>query len=203
MNNRLLIALTGMTLLTAQPLMAGGDIAAGETKSAVCMACHGPAGNSVNPEWPSLAGQHEQYITKQLNNFKAKERHNDLMAPMAAPLSDEDIADLAAYYSSQKPVKPVIVEAEAAALGEALYRGGDSAAGIAACSGCHGPTGEGNPQAKFPDIAGQHATYTALQLKAFRDSTRNNDTGSMMQNVTVRMTDAEIDAVSKYIAGLN
>jgi len=203
MKNRLLIALTGMTLLTAQPLMAGGDIAAGETKSAVCMACHGPAGISANPEWPSLAGQHEQYIVKQLNNFKAQERHNDLMAPMATPLSEQDMADLAAYYSSQKAGKPQKVEAEAVELGEALYRGGDGAAGIAACIGCHGPTGEGNPQAKFPSVAGQHATYTALQLKAFRGGVRTNDTGSMMRNITIRMTDAEIDAVSKYIAGLN
>ncbi len=203
MKNRLLIALTGMTLLTAQPLMAGGDIAAGETKSAVCMACHGPGGNSANPEWPSLAGQHEQYIVKQLNNFKAQERHNDLMAPMAAPLSEQDMADLAAYYSSQKAGQPQKVEAEAAELGEALYRGGDNTAGIAACIGCHGPTGKGNPQAKFPSVAGQHATYIALQLKAFRGGARTNDTGSMMRNITIRMTDAEIDAVSKYIAGLN
>ncbi len=203
MKKRLLIALTGMTLFTVQPLMAGGDPAAGETKSSVCLACHGPAGNSVNPEWPRLAGQHEQYITKQLNNFKAKERHNDLMSPMAEPLSEQDIADLAAYYSSQKPGKPQKVEAEAAKLGEALYRGGDTAAGIAACIGCHGPTGEGNPQAKFPYIAGQHATYVALQLKAFRNGARTNDTNSMMRNIVARMTDAEIDAVSKYIAGLN
>ncbi len=203
MKNRLLIALTGLTLLTTQPLIAGGDIAAGETKSAVCMACHGPAGISVNPEWPNLAGQHVQYITKQLNNFKAKERHNDLMSPMADPLSEEDIADLAAYYSSQKISQPQKVEAEAAELGEALYRGGDTAAGIAACAGCHGPAGEGNPQAKFPRVAGQQAAYIALQLKAFRGGARTNDTGSMMRNVTIRMTDAEIDAVSKYIAGLN
>lgn len=204
MKKRLLIALTGLTLLTAQPLFAGGDKAAGEAKAATCLGCHGPAGNSVNPEWPSLAGQHKQYITKQLNDFQAKVRDNALMAPMAAPLSEQDIANLAAYYSSQtRTGEAVQVEAAAASLGEALYRGGDSAAGIAACIGCHGPKGKGNPQAKFPSLAGQHASYTAIQLKAFRGGTRTNDTGSMMQNVTLRMTNAEIDAVSKYIAGLN
>jgi cytochrome c553 len=208
MKKRLLIALTGLTLLTAQPLIASddkvsGDKAAGEAKSAVCLACHGPGGNSVNPEWPNLAGQHEDYIIKQLTNFKAKERHNDLMSPMADPLSEQDVADLAAYFSSQKSGQPPKVEEAAVALGEALYRGGDSAAGIAACIGCHGPKGKGNPQAKFPSVSGQHATYTALQLKSFRDGARSNDPGSMMRNLVVRMTDAEIDAVSKYMAGLN
>jgi cytochrome c553 len=204
MKNRLLIALTGMTLIFSLPSFAGGDAAAGKTKSAPCMACHGPDGNSPNPEWPSLAGQHEQYIVKQLTNFKAKERQNDLMSPMAEPLSEQDIADLAAYFSSQpKKSETPKVEADAAMLGEALYRGGDSAAKIAACIGCHGPRGRGNPEAKFPSVGGQHATYIASQLKAFRAGTRANDINSMMRNLVIRMSDAEIDAVSKYVAGLN
>lgn len=159
-------------------------------------------GNSANPEWPKLAGQHANYIEKQLKEFKAGDRSNAMMAPMAAPLSEQDVADLAAYFSSQTTSKgdadPALVE-----LGEKIYRGGNPASGVAACIGCHGPTGAGNPAANFPSLSGQHARYVEIQLNAFRKGERANDAGKMMRSVAGRMTDQEIKAVASYVQGLH
>ena len=135
---------------------AAGDAAAGKAKSASCAGCHGADGNSVNPEWPSLAGQGAGYIAKQLHDFKGGKRENATMAPMAAPLTDEDIQDLAAYFSSQ-PIKAGAADKSLVELGEKIYRGGNPSSGVAACIGCHGPTGAGNPAASFPALSGQHA----------------------------------------------
>ncbi|MDX5444500.1 MAG: cytochrome c4 [Zoogloeaceae bacterium] len=203
MNNRIVFAaIFSLTAtLAAAPAGAAGDATAGKAKAMACASCHGADGNSANPEWPSLAGQHAKYLAKQLADFKAGNRNNAMMSPMAAPLSEQDMADIAAYFESQAQkggqADPALVEA-----GEKLYRGGNATTGVAACMACHGPNGMGNPQANFPRLSGQHAAYTVLQLKAFRAGERANDAGKMMQNIAARMTDAEMQAVASYIEGL-
>ncbi len=181
---------------------ATGDAAAGQAKAAVCAACHGADGNSVVPTFPRLAGQGDPYIVKQLTDFKSGARSNAIMSPMAKPLSDQDVLNLAAYFSSQKAGVDTANAAQAA-LGEKLYRGGDKATGVAACMACHGPDGSGNPAAKFPKIGGQHAAYVEAQLKAFRDGSRSNDPNKMMRDIAGRMTDAEIASVAQYVSGLH
>jgi len=183
-------------------ILAAGDAGVGRAKAAVCAACHGEDGNSVNPEWPSLAGQGEAYIIKQLTEFKAGTRVNATMNGMAAPLTPQDMADVAAFFSSQKR-KPGGANKDLVAQGEKLYRGGNSASGASACLGCHGPSGAGNPAAKFPSLSGQHATYVANQLKSFKDGARSNDPNKMMQTVAAKLSDAEIKAVADYVQGLH
>jgi cytochrome c553 len=169
------------------------------------MACHGIDGNSPSPEWPNLAGQHPSYIEQQLRAFKSGDRKNDLMSPMAMILSDEDVADLAAYFSSQK-IRGGEVEPSKVALGQKVYRAGKVDAGVMACAGCHGPTGRGNPLAAYPSIQGQHATYVAAQLKAYQAGTRYGDPTpvhyQMMRGVAAGLSDEEIDAVASYVQGL-
>jgi cytochrome c553 len=180
---------------------AAGDAGAGQQKSAVCAACHQADGNSVNPQWPNLASQHASYISKQLQNYKSGERENAIMQAQVAALSDEDMSDLAAYFAGNELV-PGTADPKLIKLGENLYRGGDIERGIPSCTGCHGPAGKGNPAAKFPAVAGQHAEYTATQLKAFRSMERANDPNEMMRNIAIRLTDPEIAAVASYIQGL-
>lgn len=202
MKTALLIASMAM-LAIAGATQAAGNAEAGKTKSAVCAACHGADGNSgANPVWPKLAGQHPNYIIQQLQDFKAGKRIDTMMAPMAAPLSEEDMADLAAYFNGQKRT---IGEADAnlVAEGEKLYRAGNAASGVSACSACHGPTGSGNPLSNFPSLSGQGAAYVVKALKDFRSGTRNNDAAGMMRDVASRLTDAEIDAVAQYVQGLH
>ncbi len=182
---------------------AAGNADEGKTKSAVCAGCHAADGNSgINPLWPKLAGQHPQYIEKQLKDFKAGNRTDPLMAPMAMPLSDQDVADLAAYFSSQTK-KIGTAAADQVAKGEKIFRAGNPDTGVAACMACHGPTGAGNPQAVFPALNGQNAAYVEKALKDFRSGARTNDTAKMMQGVVARMTDDEIAAVAQYIQGLS
>ncbi len=188
-------------VLANEPLR--GDATKGKTLSAVCAACHGADGNSVNPDWPKIAGQGEPYLIKQLKDFRSDKRAEATMTPMAKGIaSDEDVAHLAAYFSSQK-AKLGTANKEKVALGEAIYKGGVMSSGVAACSACHGPAGEGNPAAKFPKISGQHAKYTVKQLQAFKAGKRNNDIGKMMRNIAKNMTNAEMEAVAEYIAGLH
>lgn len=201
MKKLFLIAATCTFLGSSLTALAAGDAAAGQQKSATCAACHGNDGNSANPEWPTLAGQHEKYLVKQLMEFKSGARVNATMNGMAAGLSDQDMADLAAYYSKQT-VTPGEADPELVELGQQLYRGGNMVTGVAACTACHGPTGSGNPEAQFPALAGQHALYLENQLKAFRAGQRANDAGQMMRNIAAKMSDAEIQAVSSYIQGL-
>jgi cytochrome c553 len=182
--------------------LADGSAEAGQAKSTPCIACHGADGNSSNPQWPNLAGQHAQYITKQLQSFKSGARKDPLMSPMAAGLSDADITDLAAYFASQKLTGNLEADASKVPLGQRLYRGGDAKIGVAACAACHGPSGDGNPTALYPSIHGQHATYVETQLKAYRAGTRQTDASQMMRNIAGSMSDEQIAAVAAYVQGL-
>lgn len=186
---------------TVTPAWAEGSAEAGQAKSAVCVACHGPDGNSVNPEWPSLAGQSAPFIVKQLQAFKSDARQSPIMAPQAKMLSDADMQDLAAYYSKQVR-KGGEAEPSKAALGQRIYRGGDKAHGLPACLACHGPNGRGNGPAAYAAIGGQHATYLAAQLRAYKAGTRQTDPNQMMRNVAATLSDEQIDAVAAYVQGL-
>jgi cytochrome c553 len=195
-------ALSLVTLAaTAWPGMAA-DLEAGKQKSQSCAACHGADGNSTNPDWPKLAGQHVRYTVKQLLDFKAGDRQNAQMAPMASPLSEADMHDIAAYYASRETG---IGSTDPASLeqGEKIYRYGNAESGVPACMACHGPDGAGNPAARYPRLSGQHAAYTTTQLRAFRAGERDNDANRVMRIVAEGMSDAEIEAVSQYIQGLH
>lgn len=183
-----------------------GDAAAGATKSATCVACHGVGGNGIiNPEWPKLAGQHASYTAAQLKHFKAGERKNAVMSGQAQLLSEQDMADIGAHFASLKPV-PGVASKDAVAIAQKLYRAGDAARGLPACSGCHGPAGAGNPLAHYPRIGGQNASYTANQLNSYRkgkDAERGGGKHALIMGaVAAKLTDAEIAALASYVAGL-
>ncbi len=196
-----LISVSIALTLTAGVVNAQGDVEAGKTKAVVCAGCHGPDGNSFNPLWPKLAGLSASYLTKQINDFKAGTRSDPIMGAQAASISDADLVNLAAYFSSQKRSTGTTA-ADQAELGGKIYRAGNSATGVAACMACHGPTGAGNIGAGFPGLAGQQALYVAKALKDFRSGARTNDVNSMMRGVTANMTDAEITAVAEFVQGL-
>lgn len=200
MQNHSLFLLLSLLLLTSSAF-AAGDPAAGKEKAQLCAACHGADGNSPSPVWPKLAGQHEEYLIKQLWDFRDGKRENAQMSPMATGLSDQDIEDLAAYYAQQQlkfgQTDPAMLD-----LGAKIYRAGNMEAGVSACMACHGPAGQGNPAAKYPALGGQHAAYNQAQLKAFRENQRNNDVNAVMRTIVGRMTDDEIRAVSEYTQGL-
>ncbi|MBX2838790.1 MAG: cytochrome c4 [Gammaproteobacteria bacterium] len=185
------------------PASHAADADAGKAKSATCAACHGADGKAIIPAYPNLAGQHAGYTAKQLMNFRDGDRVNPVMSPMAAGLSDEDIADLAAYYESLPAIPGVADESAELQKGADIFQGGIAGTGIPACSGCHAPNGSGNPAANFPALSGQDAGYLEAQLKAFRAGERQNDPGSMMRSLAKRMTDDEIAALANYIAGLH
>ena len=188
-------------VLASSLALAEGSVEEGQTKAAPCVACHGLNGNSVNPVWPSLAGQHPGYILKQLQAFKKGERQDPLMTPMAAPLSEDDMEDLAAYYAKQTPTG-LEAEPSKVSLGQRLYRGGNQQLNVAACAACHGPNGSGNPLALYPSIKGQQAAYVAVQLKAYRAGTRQTDQNQMMRNIASLLNDEQIDALASYVQGL-
>ena len=197
-------ALLTFSMLAASGIAwAEGNATAGQTKAATCVACHGVDGNSVNPEWPSLAGQHSAYIVKQLKAFKTGERSNALMAPMAMTLSDQDMEDVAAHFAAQKP-RGLEADKGKVELGQKLYRGGNAKSQTAACIACHGPTGSGNPAAAYPSIKGQHATYVAAQLNEYKAGRRKTDAANnkMMQDVAANLSADEIAAVAAYVQGL-
>ena len=196
------IALALMLVTGAGVAMAAGDPVVGKTRAITCIGCHGVDGNRANPDWPSLAGQGEGYLAKQIADFKSGDRKDGTMNALAAGVKDEDIAHISAFFASQK-AKGGTARKEMVELGKQIYRAGIKDAGIAACASCHGPAGAGNPAAKFPAVAGQHAKYTAKALKDFRSGARANDPQKMMRDVTARMSDKEIEAVSSYVAGLN
>ena len=188
------------SLFACAPVYAAGDAAAGKAKSAVCAACHGADGNSLNPEWPTLAGQLPTYLVEQLRAFQQGLRQNQMMAPMVKNLSEQDMQDLAAYFASQELKLKGAVNTELAEQGQRLYRGGIAERGVAACMGCHGPAGMGIPP-RFPRLSGQHATYTANQLLAFKAGTRVSD-ADIMTTIAFRLSEQEIKALAEYVSGL-
>jgi len=194
-----LLALAG--LIVAGGANAAGDATAGQTKSATCVACHMTDGNSVNPIWPKLAGQHYDYLVKQLSDFRAGNRSDPTMTAMVAPLNDQDVLDLAAYFSSQTQA-PGAANPDLVQQGEQIYTQGNPASGVAACTACHGANGLGMPQARFPRVGGQHPDYVKKQLNDFRAGVRGNDPNGMMRDVAMKLTDAEIEAVASYMTGL-
>ncbi len=179
----------------AKPDLAKGAASFGQ----VCAACHAADGNSAIAANPKLAGQHPEYLVKQLTEFKSGKRANAVMSGMAAALSDDDMRNVAFWLASQKPVAGAAKDKALVALGERIYRGGIADRQIAACAGCHSPNGAGIP-AQYPRLSGQHAEYTATQLKSFRSGERKNSV--QMTGVAAYLTDKEITAVSDYIAGL-
>ncbi|SEO66223.1 MULTISPECIES: cytochrome c [unclassified Pseudomonas] len=201
--NKLIVSLL-LTLGISGVAHAAGDAAAGQAKAAVCGACHGPDGNSMAPNFPKLAGQGERYLTKQLKDIKDGKRVVLEMNGLLTNLNDQDLADMAAYFASQKgsvgAADPNLV-----ARGEALFRGGNLEKGLPACTGCHSPDGKGNAAAGFPHLGGQHAQYVAKQLTDFRKEAdgRTNDGEAMMRTIARKLSDEEIAAVASYIQGLH
>jgi cbb3-type cytochrome c oxidase subunit III len=182
------------------------DVAKGkEIVGQVCASCHGADGNASAAIYPKLAGQHPEYLSKQLHNFKVKagatkaERENAVMAGFAATLSEEDIRNVSGYLASQKQTLSAAKSKELSDLGRKIYTGGIAKKEVPACAGCHSPNGAGMP-AQYPRLAGQHATYIESQLNSFRKGERRNNTA--MMSIASRMNETEIQAVSDYIAGL-
>ncbi|KFZ28079.1 cytochrome C [Pseudidiomarina atlantica] len=194
--------------LTGAVMAQTGDAEAGKEKSMVCAACHGPTGNSPSDMYPKLNGQHASYLMKQLHDYQLagetggeEGRANAIMQGQAASLSDQDIADLSAYFAAQDPMQGSAPE-DVVAAGQKLYMGGDEERGLTACVACHGPRGDGMGLAKFPDISGNHPAYIAQQLEMFRDGSRANDMNGMMRDVAAKLTDEDIEILSQYLAGL-
>src|SRR6218665_1938399 len=182
---------------------AAGDAAAGQGKAAVCGACHGADGNSPAPNFPKLAGQGERYLLKQMHDIKAGNRQVLEMTGLLTNLSDQDLADIAAYFSSQK-MGVGAADPKPVARGQEIFRGGNLETGMPACTGCHSPDGAGNAAAGFPHLGGQHATYVAKQLTNFREGDRTNDGDSMiMRGIAAKLSNKDIAAVSSYIQGLH
>lgn len=210
-----MIRKTALAILLATPFIAfasehakpKADIARGKVLAeTICVACHGADGNSPAPTNPHLAGQVEEYLYKQLSNFKPGDnkpalRNNPIMGGMAAPLTEDDMRALAAWFAQQKLKPSAAKDDKQIALGQKIWRQGDFAKGIPACAGCHGPAGAGLP-AQYPRLSGQYADYTEAQLKAFRQGERANDSDKMMRMIAAKLSDAEIKAVADYAAGL-
>ena len=195
----------GLSLLISLPVFAIGDADAGQGKAAVCAACHGVDGNSMVPNWPKIAGQHAPYLQRQLILIRDGNRPVPEMAPIAANLSDQDMADLAAYFSGQT-ISAGLADEALRASGELLYRGGNSETDIPACMSCHGPAGEGNPLSGYPNLAGQHSVYSEKMLTGYRAGTTwgaDDASSNIMTGVANRLTDTEIKAVASYIQGLH
>jgi len=180
-----------------------GDPAAGQAKAVVCGACHGPDGNSMAPGFPKLAGQGQRYLLKQLHEIKDGKRTVLEMTGMLNPLNDQDLADIAAYFSGQRGSVGA-ADANLVARGEALFRGGKLDQGMPACTGCHSPNGAGIAAAGFPRLGGQHADYVKKQLTAFREGDRTNDGDAMvMRTIASKLSNKDIDALAAYIQGLH
>lgn len=205
-----------MALSDANEPAMPGDASAGESKSAVCGACHGSDGNSPVPMYPKLAGQSEAYIARQLSLYKDGSRVDPIMVGFASTLSTQDMHDIGAFFATKTMAAGIADDSEITdgpnagmkfyELGQKLYRGGDEARGIPACMSCHGPSGRGNPGSAYPAIGGQHATYTALHLQGFRAGTawgRDDQMNTIMVDVAKSLTDQEIQSLASYIEGLH
>jgi cytochrome c553 len=184
---------------TAAAPAAKPDLAKGQAIAQVCAACHTADGSRGSPANPILAGQHPEYLVKQLTEFKAGKRNNAIMKGFASTLSDDDMMNVAAFYAS-KSAKPGFAKDKAlVTLGEKIYRGGIADKAVPACAACHGPSGAGLP-AQYPRMGGQHGDYTEAQLVAFRGGLRANS--PQMMTIAARLSDREIKAVADYITGL-
>ena len=202
----LLFALATLTLAPSQvraQSLVDGSATTGKARALTCTACHGPEGNSSSPMWPNIAGQNAPYILAQLQAFKSGARKNPLMSSQAMLLSDEDMANLAVYFESLPPAAQAVADVNLIARGQALYRGGNVKENASACLACHGPTGRGNPAAKYPALKGQHAAYTAKQLNDYANGTRTTDGKThIMRDITARLNRDDIAALSSYVQGL-
>jgi cytochrome c553 len=180
-----------------------GSAEAGKDKSITCSACHGADGNSVNPAWPSIAGQHAQYIAESLQTFKDGSRSDVLMSGQSMMLQDQDMRDLGAYFSSQTAAVKAVADPSLVDKGQSIYRGGDRESSTSACMACHGPGGRGNPAASYPSLRGQYAVYTAKQLRDYASDTRKSDGPTkVMRDIAKTLDEEDIVAVSSYIQGL-
>jgi cytochrome c553 len=200
-------ALLVVTVLVAAAVNADpiveGSAESGKARSVTCAACHGADGNSANPAWPSLAGQNAPYILKQLEAYRSGSRTDPLMTSQAMPLSEQEMRDLAVYFAAQTPAAKAVASPESVNKGESLYQGGDAENRVAACLACHGPTGRGNPAAAYPMLKGQHATYTATQLRNYASGQRKSDGPTrVMRDIAGRLNEDDIVAVASYIQGL-
>ncbi|HQY69897.1 MAG TPA: c-type cytochrome [Pseudomonadales bacterium] len=197
------IAVVVAACALAGNVLAAGNAEGGKALSVACGACHGADGNSLAPTFPKLAGQHESYLLKQLKDIKSGARSVPTMAGQLDAMSEQDLADIAAYYAAQAAT-PGVAKEELVELGESVFRAGIREKGVAACAACHSPTGAGNGPARFPALSGQHADYIAAQLRAFRNDERTNDGDTrIMRDVASRLSDKELDAVSSYASGLH
>jgi cytochrome c553 len=181
-----------------------GDAKAGQAKAATCAACHGLDGNPASSQYPKLAGQHENYIVRQVGLFKAHKRENAVMMGFVMGLSEQDMHDIGAYFASKSSL-PGVADAKLVARGELLYRGGDAKAGVPACMACHGADGRGNPGAGYPQLGGQYADYLALKLKDWHDGKNwgDDDRAQIMPIVAMGLADADITALASYMEGLH
>lgn len=195
-----------MTLLAINAQAASlvdGSADAGKAKSITCTACHGAAGNSANPLWPNLAGQGAPYLLAQLKAFKAGTRSDPFMTSQAMLLSEQDMVDLTVYFESLPNAAQAVADAASIDKAEALYRGGNVSNQTAACIACHGPTGLGNPAAKYPVLKGQHAPYAAKQLRDYASGARESDGKTrIMRDIAAKLSEDEIVALASYVQGL-
>lgn len=200
-----------LTLVAAPVVLAAGDMDAGKSKSMMCLGCHGADGNSLAANFPKLAGLGEKYLLKQLVDMQSGNRVVAEMTGMLNGMSTEDLADIAAYYDSQA-MQVGVAKPEKLEQGEKIYRGGNIDTGVPACTGCHSPSGKGNPPAGYPALGGQHADYLIKQLQNFRTAAHDLDDPSgrandgdtaVMRGVAAHMTEQEIRAVANYISGLH
>lgn len=201
-----LFTLAGLALASSQihaESLVAGSAEAGEARALTCTACHGAEGNSVSPLWPNIAGQNAPYILAQLRAFKGGSRVDPLMSSQAMMLSEEDMANLAVYFESLPAAAQSVADEDLLDRGEALYRGGNKQEEAAACLACHGPTGRGNPAAKYPALKGQHAAYTTKQLAAYASGDRTTDGKTrIMQDIAANLDREDIAALSSYVQGL-
>jgi len=195
----MLALLAGLTSFAALAQVTGDPAKGADVAGKLCVACHGADGNSLVPNFPKLAGQHAEYLLKQLQDFKSKRRQTETMAPQIAELSADDMANLAAHFARQKSAPGAAKDPKLAAAGKKLYDNGNPASGVAACGSCHGAGGAGSAQ--YPRLAGQHAEYATAELKAYAAGKRKNDQ-QVMRAIAAQMTEQEIAAVAQYIASL-
>ena len=210
------VAPAPVTVLVAEKPAVAGEVATGQTKAGVCAACHGLDGNSANPQYPKIAGQHERYLWRQLQLFKSGERQNAIMQGIAATLTQQDMRDIGAFFATQKSVAGVADDTPITAgpyagskffeVGERLFRAGKPGTDVPACMACHGPAGRGNPGPSYPLVGGQHAAYTTAQLQFFRSGGawgKDARANLIMAEVARNLTDEDIQGLATYLEGLH